>query len=132
MKKLFSNADKDIRERELETGYITYKTLSELLGGKVLNNHIPLIYYNQLELINGDQYTYFDESYCETNEKTDNYELKEIYQYFVITPRAADILKEYTNELVFYVDEIGVYLWGVTHWGTNWSYVYTNIKVIDE
>lgn len=51
----------------------------------------------------------------------------EIFQYFIISDQGAEILKDYTDEQVFYNDELDMYVWGVTHWGTSWDYVLTDI-----
>lgn len=51
----------------------------------------------------------------------------EIYQYYIVDDRGAEILKE-INEVVFYNEELDMYVWGVTHYGTSWSYVLTDIK----
>lgn len=51
----------------------------------------------------------------------------EIYQYYIVSDRGAEILKE-INEIVFYNEELDMYVWGVTHFGTSWSYVLTDIK----
>ena len=60
-------------------------------------------------------------------------ELDEIFQYYIISEAGADILKDYTNELVFYNANLDLYVWGVTHWGTSWDYVLTDIKIeLDE
>lgn len=53
----------------------------------------------------------------------------EIYQYFIISDSLAAILKDLTNEIVYYIEFLGVYVWGVTHYGTSWDYVLTNIKI---
>ena len=53
----------------------------------------------------------------------------EIFQYFIISDQGADILKDYTNEIVFYNSNLDMYVWGVTHWGTSWDYVMTDIKI---
>ena len=50
----------------------------------------------------------------------------EIFQYYIVDDRGADLLKE-INEIVFYNDALDMYVWGVTHYGTAWSYVLTNI-----
>ncbi len=52
----------------------------------------------------------------------------EIFQYYIISDQGADILKRYTNEIVYYIDYLDIYIWGVTHWGTSWDYVLTDIK----
>lgn len=56
-------------------------------------------------------------------------EQPEIYQYFIISEAGADILKDYTDEIVYYNDHLNMYVWGVTHWGTSWDYVLTDIKI---
>lgn len=50
----------------------------------------------------------------------------EIYQYYIVSDNGASILKEY-NEIVFYCEAVDMYIWGVTHYGTSWSYVLTDI-----
>ena len=55
---------------------------------------------------------------------------REIYQYFIISERGAEILQEFTNDPVFYIDFLDCYVWGVCHWGTSWSYVLTDVKLI--
>lgn len=53
----------------------------------------------------------------------------EIFQYFIISDNGAEILKNWTNEIVFYNEELDMYVWGVTHCGTSWSYVLTDIQL---
>lgn len=65
------------------------------------------------------------------NEKIDDLEqeqeyVPEIFQFYIIDDNGAEILQE-INEIVFYNDALNVYLWGVTHWGTSWDYVLTDI-----
>lgn len=52
----------------------------------------------------------------------------EIFQYFIISDAGASILEDYTNEIVFYNYELDMYVWGVTHYGTSWDYVLTDIQ----
>ena len=61
----------------------------------------------------------------ELEEEQDYY--PEIYQYYIVSDNGAEILKE-INEIVFYNEELDMYIWGVTHFGTSWSYVLTDIK----
>lgn len=51
----------------------------------------------------------------------------EIFQYFIISAQGASILEEYTNEIVYYNEALDLYVWGVTHYGTSWDYVLTDI-----
>ena len=55
-------------------------------------------------------------------------EQPEIYQYFIVSDAGADLLKDY-GEIVYYIPALDVYVWGVTHYGTSWDYVLTNIKI---
>lgn len=64
----------------------------------------------------------------ELEEEQDYY--PEIYQYYIVSDRGAEILKE-INEIVFYNDKFDMYVWGVTHWGTSWSYVLTDIEICE-
>ena len=60
-------------------------------------------------------------------EAEQNYQ-PEIFQFYIVDDNGAEILKEF-NEIVYYNAEIDMYLWGVTHYGTSWSYVLTDIKI---
>lgn len=63
----------------------------------------------------------------ELEEEAENSCFTECYQYYIISDGGAEILKE-INEIVFYNYELNMYVWGVTHFGTSWSYVLTDIK----
>jgi len=110
---------------------ISYMELSRRVGDMILCNQIAQAdenYYDNLE--NGE----FESCECEKtgcdiwgqagHEKIQN----EIYQYYLITKNGADYLKRNTNEIVFYSDLLDVYVWGITHFGTGWDCVYTDIK----
>lgn len=60
------------------------------------------------------------------DEKYDEYE--EVFQYFIISESDAERLAEYTNEIVYYNEELDLYILGVTHFGTMWSGVSANWK----
>lgn len=62
-------------------------------------------------------------------EELNNEYYDEIFQYFIISSSGAEILEEYTDEIVFYNAELDMYVWGVTHCGTGWDYVLTDIKL---
>ena len=34
-----------------------------------------------------------------------------------------------TDEILFYNETLDMYVWGVTHCGTSWNYVLTDIKL---
>lgn len=54
----------------------------------------------------------------------------EIFQYFIISDPGAELLQELTDEIVFYNSGLDMYVWGVTHYGTSWDYVLTNIPIV--
>ena len=83
---------------------------------------------------NTEAYKNLEKKYNEI--KTDIQELKnaenypsEIYRYYIISEEGANILCEFTNEIIFYNEELDMYVWGVCHFGTTWDYVLTDIPV---
>ena len=101
--------------------YVDYATLAKAFDA-VLNNDIMVktADIGYWEPVNGSEY-YEDE------EGNENY--YEIYQYFIISEQGYEILSQYTNEIIFYNEELDMYVWGVTHYGTSWDYVLTDIKI---
>ena len=60
-------------------------------------------------------------------EDEDGYEYEnEIYQYYIISSSGFEILQE-LDEIVFYNETLNMYVWGVTHYGTSWDYVLTDV-----
>ena len=100
-----------------KNGYVDYRTLAKSFNA-VLNNDIMQKTYDigYWDIVSG----------CEYNEETDSY--TDIYQYYIVDDNGAEILQE-AEEIVFYNEELDLYIWGVTHWGTSWDYVLTNIKI---
>lgn len=100
----------------LENGYLDYYTLSKIVGDSILNNNIvPYTGYENWELVSG----------TETND--DDY--YDIYQYYIITDSGYRFLSDFTDEIVYYHHELDMYVWGITHFGTSWDYVLTDIKL---
>ncbi len=54
---------------------------------------------------------------------------REIYQYYIISDSFAEMLQYWTHEIVYYIDALRIYVWGVTHYGTSWDYVLTDIEL---
>ena len=106
-----------VSEYGLEHGYLDYYTLSELVGDMVLSNYM-MQYMGSLgwELVNGD----------DIDEDGDYHE---IYQWFIISEAGVNFLQEFTDEIVYFHEEMDLYVWGITHFGTSWDYVLTDIKL---
>ena len=145
-----------ISEYGLENGYVDYATLSKAFDGVLNNNIIQKTYdigyweqesgfvdnseeidelqdeINELMLDNdNDEHS---EEIAELQEKINELEeeqdyMDDIFQYYIVDDNGARILKE-INEIVFYNEELDMYVWGVTHYGTSWSYVLTDIKIV--
>lgn len=97
----------------LEHGYLDYRALARILEDVILNNTIRAETMCDWEIVTG--------------------EFKEmIFQDYIISERGYEFLKDFTDEIVFYNEKLDVYIWGVTHFGTSWDYVLTDIKLIDE
>lgn len=113
--------EKDLNEYEKEHKKISYKRLLERLdiyNNMVLCNEITK--FHELELVTGSDY----------DEETEEY--TEIYQYFIcdISSWALEkIENEYSDELIIYwCEDLQVYVLGVDHLGTSWDYVLTGVK----
>lgn len=100
----------------LENGYLDYLALSKIVGDCILNNTIMTETYDW-ELVSGEI------------EDEDGYEY-DIYQYYIISEYGYEFLEKYTDEIVFYNEKLDVYIWGITHFGTSWDYVLTDIKLV--
>ena len=82
--------------------------------------------------ITGDAAEKIDERISELEEQIEELENEyepEIFQYYIISDAGAEILKDYTDEIVYYNSVLDMYVWGVTHWGTSWDYVLTDIPL---
>lgn len=98
-------------------GFLDYRTLAKAFDS-ILNNDIiaktqEIGYW---ELISGSDY----------DEENDTFE--DVFQYYIVSSNGAEILEE-CDEIVYYNEELDMYVWGVTHWGTSWDYVLTDIKL---
>ena len=52
----------------------------------------------------------------------------EVFQWYIVDDWGARLLQD-INEIVYYNETLDMYLWGVTHYGTSWDYVLTDIKI---
>ena len=115
-----------VSDEGLKYNRLDYRTLAHILrtrmGGCILNNSVPEAYAlrdgEPLEPVNGYDYDEEAEAYAE------------VFQYYIISDDGAEFLQEHTDELVYFVPNFDLYLWGVTHYGTSWDYVLTDIELV--
>lgn len=100
-----------------EHNRLDYATFAKAFDA-VLNNSIMEKGWNigsGWELVNGSDY----------NEENDEY--TEVFQWFIVSDSGAQMIQDYTDEILYYHEELDIYLWGITHWGTSWDYVLMDI-----
>lgn len=108
----------EISHYGLEHGYVDYGTLAKSFDC-VLNNEIIKFDIDNWDIVSGYGFDYDED-------EENNFE---IYQYYIVSDSGASILQNYTDEILFYNENLDMYVWGVTHWGTAWDYVLTDIKI---
>lgn len=104
----------------LRTDKPTYKDMIDFCtnGKIILNNEL----YNKYFEHSCDFEVYCGSDYDEDEEPI------EVFQYFIISEQGAEMFKDFTNELVYYLTDFDMYLLGVTHFGTPWEGVPSNWK----
>ena len=103
----------EVSKYGLENGYLDYLTLSKIVGDCILNNTVRAETMTDWEIVTG--------------------EFKEmIFQDYIISEYGYKFLAEHTDEIVFYNEKLDIYVWGVTHFGTSWDYVLTDIRLKGE
>lgn len=130
--------------KELREKRTNYKDMIDFCcDSLVLNNYIiPELAKKDIYFDNycGSECYYLDKDGNEiTREQAEEMDFDEYdemyfdyYQYFIINSHDAERLSEYTNEVVFYNDNLDLYLLAVSHYGTSWDYVPSNWKNINE
>ena len=147
-----------ISEYGLENGRVDYATLAKCFDA-ILNNDIMSLTYDigsweqvsgtidnseeieemeekrdELEEVNESSPSQIIENEIYgINEKITELESEqdddpEVFQWFIVDDWGARLLQD-INEIVYYNETLDMYLWGVTHYGTSWNYVLTNIEI---
>lgn len=104
---------------------VDYRTLTQCFNAIICNDITTLFFhivggeYSEPELINGSDYDY------ENDQRID------IFQYYIIDDLGVEILGKYTDEIIYYLPVLDIHIWGITHYGTSWDYVLTDIKIND-
>lgn len=133
-KLFYSSINGEYIEPEQVNGYIDNSEEIEYLEEKreeIEDKQIEMI-HNDLE--ESEEYKQLQEEFEKLDEqiqelKDEQDEQPEIYQYYIINDNFASILKEFTNEIIYYIPLLDIYVWGICHYGTAWNGVYTDIKI---
>ena len=140
-----------ISEYGLQNGRVDYATLAKCFDA-VLNNYIMSLtydigYWEQVSGIidNSEEIEELEEenesspsqileneideinNQIEELENEQDYQ-PEVFQWFIVDDWGAKLLQD-ISEIVYYNEKLDMYLWGVTHYGTSWDYVLTDIKI---
>lgn len=104
----------EVSDYAQEKGWVDYETLSKVVGSMVLCNEMGDRLGITLNFI-ANEYLY------------DNIE---VFKWYIITPSGKRFLtSHFQDELIFYDHEIDVYVWGITHLGTSWDCVLTDMPL---
>jgi hypothetical protein len=87
------------------------------------------LFYNDDSLILCNNIAYDFEELDQVNGFNDNDDYEEIYQYYIIDDSLANRLINNTQEIIYYHNKLDIYILGVQHYGTSWSYVLTDFKL---
>ena len=141
----------EISQYGLENGYVDFGTLAKSFDA-VLCNNISSRIYETMEQVSGfidnsEEIEELERQIYEGEESGDLsqeeieeiqekiYELQneqdetpEVFQWYIVSDNAKSILED-AEQIVYYDDELDIYIWGVTHFGTSWDYVLTSIKI---
>lgn len=123
--------NEDLNEYEKEHNKISFKRLiNKLFTDSILCNDITKLFYNEI-----------CGKYCEpefeigTDYDEENETQIDVYQYFLVdfSNYTYSLFEKYREQLgnefiLYYINELDLYILGVTHLGTDWDYVLTDIE----
>lgn len=124
-------------EWEQENGFVNNDDEIEELENKISELSDEVFRLEEEENVNEEhpEYEYYLDILSklsmleEEKEELENQCEPEIYQYFIVSDQGAELIKEYTDDPLFYNYKLDMYVWGITHFGTSWDYVLTDIKL---
>ncbi len=135
-----------------ENGYLDYATFAKafdaVMNDSIMKNTCEIGYWEQEngiidnseeieeleeqieDLEEGfEEYTDIQEKIDELKEEQERLYNQEIFQYYIVSDQGAEMIKQYTEDPLFYNETLDMYVWGITHCGTAWSYVLTDVKL---
>ena len=117
--------DDSLNKYELENGYLSYRHAWDRITGNasmILCNNMPEVdsgIWDNIQV--GSLYDSEEDSYSE------------VYQWYIIDINDWDVDYLRDNDIndfiITYSDVLDCYILAVTHWGTSWDYVLTDIKI---
>lgn len=121
----------DLNEYEKEHNKISFRRLIErLFPEMIMCNDITKLFYADINGVYSEPQKEIGEDY-----DTENDEYIDVYQYFIVdfSSWTYDFMKKYQEQLgnefiLYYIYELDMYVLGVTHFGTGWDYVLTDIE----
>ena len=108
-------SDYGIENKRLDYGTLA-RSFDCVLNNDIIQNTQAIGYW---DIVSGELFWEDEDGY--------KYDI-EIYQYYIVSQIGFEILQE-LDEIVFYNEELDMYVWGVTHYGTSWDYVLTSIEI---
>lgn len=147
-----------ISDYGIEKGYVDYATFASafncVLNNDIISSTYDIGYWNQVsgQIDNSKEIEELGEMLDELVERNEDnpsqileneiskiegeieeledeeYNKPEIFQYFIVDRLGAQLLQD-INEVLYYNEELDMYVWGVTHFGTGWDYVLTSIAI---
>lgn len=135
-----------------ENGYLDYATFAKafdaVMNNSIMENTCEIGYWEQEngiidnseeieeleeqieDLEEGfEEYTDIQEKIDELKEEQEQSYNQDIFQYYIVSDQGAEMIKQYTEDPLFYNETLDMYVWGITHYGTAWSYVLTDVKL---
>ena len=120
-----------LNDYEREHNKISFKTLvNKLFSDMILCNDITKLFYTDINGVYTEPQVEIGEDYDQETE-----EYVDIYQYFIVdfSNWTYEFMKKYKEELgkefiLYYIDELDLYILRVTNLGTGWDYVLTDIE----
>lgn len=139
MTKIYINPER-LGKYEKQEGYYSYRSLiNYYCENKVLCNNLRESERFSEEFVE-ELYNMLDKYISEEdlkeyeNDTLAYYEGIDVFQYFItdMNDYEVECLRELNNEIIVYSSELDCYVLCVTHWGTSWDYVLTNVKIESE
>ena len=114
-----------------ENGYLDYATFSKafdaVINNSIMENTCEIGFWEQENGIidNSEEVEALKEEITDIENRLEILTDEEIEE----ADQGAEMIKQYTDDPLFYNETLDMYVWGITHYGTNWGYVLTDVKL---